>query len=316
MLSRRQIRIKVMQALYAFGQSDSQDLGRGEKDLFASIDKVYEIYLYLLQLFTEFSEFSRIGLADAMQKHLPDEDGLDVSRRFVENQVLQLLVINSDLISKTKSKKISWQKNIDIAKKLYTIVRKSDEYREYINAPETSFKADQDFIIWIFKKVIASNEVLEHHLEEKSIYWADDKDFVNSMVIKTLKSFTEISSEHHALLPLYKDEEDDMHFTRHLFRKTIVDGPSFEDTIAEKTANWDVERIAMTDIILMKMTLAEILNFSGIPVKVSINEYIDISKDYSTPKSKMFINGIIDKLVDDLKSENKIKKTGRGLLDV
>lgn len=319
MLSRRHLRVKVLQALYAYFQTETPDMNKGERDLFQSIEKFHDTYLYILLLITELSDMARINAADALQKYIPTEKSTDKSVRFIESPVIRQLLSNRNFLGSTKQRKLTWQKEIELVRKLFMQLKRTDEYREYLENPDTSFKVDQDFLIWLVKKFLSVSDLLNHHIEEINIHWpGDDKDFLFSMVQKTIKMFGDEEAaqpEFLTLLPVFKDDEDDRDFVKQLYRQTIVHNHEYEADIAERTKNWDVERIALTDIILMKMALTEIVTFSSIPVKVSINEYIDISKDYSTPKSKIFINGIIDGLVADYRLKDKIKKTGRGLME-
>jgi len=315
MLSRRQIRIKVMQNVYAFQQNESHELSKGENDLFASIDRIYDSYLYLLQLIIELADMTRLSINDAEQKHFLDPDGLDTNPKFLENKVVNQLTTNADFVNKVKRRSISWQKNHDLVRKIFLIFKKSPEYKDYILSTENTFKEDQEFVLWLIKNIINPNEVLQHHLEEINIFWVDDKRFVEDMVKKTIKLFKENGEVTNVIVRLYNDPEEDPDFARYLFRKTIIDTKRLDGMIEEFSKNWELNRIAMMDIILMKLAITEILTFPSIPTKVSIDEYIDISKEYSTPDSKVFINGILDKIVKKLKDEGQVKKTGRGLIE-
>jgi transcription antitermination protein NusB len=315
MLSRRHLRIKVLQALYGYFQSEDRDINRAEKELLFSVQKFYDSYILLLLLPVELSEVSRLNVLDAREKYITQKKKEDTSLRFADSPLIKQVIANPEFTAVVKKRKISWQKDIDVVRKLFNILKKTSEYQAYINDPSPSYKTEQDFLTWLIKRHLASSDIFNHTMEEINLYWGDDKDLLISMGAKTFKNLREESSESFSLLPLYKDPEDDESFMRDLLRKTILHEADYSKDIAEKTKNWEVERIALTDIILMKMALTEILHFSSVPVKVSINEYIEISKDYSTPKSKIFINGVIDSLVNDYKAINKIKKTGRGLME-
>ncbi len=304
-----------MQALYAFFQSDTNDLYKAEKVFFADLEKMYDYYLYLLLLFKELAECASNNATDEQQKYFPSLQHVTSSNLIAEIKTIQHLSNNAIFKTNIKNRKISWTNDNDLVQKIYQEIKKSNEYEEFVAKDTHATQEDNDFLIQIFKKYVAESYNVQHFLTEKNIHWIDDSELVNSMVIRTIKSINEISKEKFVLSTLYKDEEDDQLFARELFHKTILNNDEFEKIIAEKTKNWDVERIALLDIILMKMAIAEILFLPFIPVKVSINEYIDISKEYSTPKSKIFINGIIDKLVLDLKAEGRIIKKGRGLLE-
>ncbi|MBX7095891.1 MAG: transcription antitermination factor NusB, partial [Flavobacteriales bacterium] len=200
-------------------------------------------------------------------------------------------------------------------KKIFNELRTSEEYAKYMTDPGRSFEEGQDFIMAFFKDKIANGETVLNYLEETSINWVDDIDLVCATVLKTIKGFKESDNEFAALSDLYKDKEEDEKFVRDLFRKSILQSQENEDIISSKTENWELERIASMDMLLMKMAITEVREFSTIPVKVTLNEYIEISKFYSTPRSNGFINGILDKVFLELKKEGKIKKIGRGLIE-
>jgi N utilization substance protein B len=200
-------------------------------------------------------------------------------------------------------------------KKVYNNIKASEEFDNYMKVSDDSYETHRNFIVHVFTEHIADFELLNHLYEEKNLHWGDDIYIVNPMVVKTIESFNETSSPDFALMTLYKDREEDEQFVKDLFRQTVLRDDEIEKLIGDKTKNWEVERIAMMDVLLMKMAITEILHFSNIPVKVSLNEFIEISKTYSTPKSKIFINGILDKIVSDFKSENKLSKMGRGLME-
>lgn len=303
-----------MQALYAFAQSEDKDMNLSEKALFAGIDKLYESYLKLLAFVLEIGDVSRLQVADAAQKHITANIAFDANPRLMDNAVIEQLVQHTQLANKCKSYKVSWNKDQAVVKQVFAQLRKTEEYIAYIESTDLSYKADMAFMIWFIKKFLADSAPFNQYMEEFNMFWADDANFVHTMVLRTLKLFEEDNSKE-SLFVLYKDEADDIDFVKQLFRKTIINDEEFEKAIAQKTQNWDVERIALTDIILMKMCLAEVISFSSIPVKVSINEYIDISKEYSTPKSKTFINGVVDKIVADFREQDKIHKVGRGLME-
>ena len=313
-LSRRHLRSKGLQALYAFFQSDNADIAKGEKELIVSIDKVYDLYLYQLSLITEIIRYAGRMAEEGKQKKLPTPEDLAPNTRFIDNQVIAKLNISRPFLKALEVRKINWINEQEFIKKFVLAIKESEEYKEQLSSEDSSFEADKNFLVQIYKSCIADSEQLQQYLEEHSIYWMDDMELVNSMIVKTIKSFSEASGEFHPILPLYKDEEDDKKFIVDLFRKTILNNKEYEELIAEKTQNWDVERIALMDILIMKMAICEVLNFPSIPVKVTLNEYIDISKRFSTPKSKVFINGILDKIILDFKTQDRIKKTGRGLL--
>ncbi len=310
MLSRRQLRIKVLQSLYSFLQSEKSDLAAADRELFRSIEKVHELYLFLLLLLKELADADLQDAGELHQKHFPKEDELKAKIRFHQLSFILKLSSDSKFLTEVKNHTLSWQKDHELVRKIFLDIKKSTEYKNFLmNKAEVS---EKDFLLTIIKNHFEHSEALKNSIEENNIYWMEDFSFPCHLVVKTIKDFYD--SEKIKLSPVYKDEDDKV-FVRELFSKTILNDKEYEEAIAEKTQNWEVERIALIDMILLKMAMAEMISFPGIPVKVSINEYIDISKDYSTPKSRQFINGIIDKLADEYKKSGKIVKTGRGLME-
>ena len=309
MLSRRQLRIKVLQALYAFFQAEKTDLAVAERELFRSIDKVHELYVYVLLLLKELAFVDQTDADDLHLKFFPKEEELNAKIRLHELKYIQELENNAEFAAALKRTKLSWQTKQDLVRKLYLEIKKSEEYRSLLTSDQSN---EKDFLCDVIRKFFLSSEALQHEIEEENIFWLDDFDFVCHMIIRGIKAYYETGKLE--IMPLYKDAEDDRLFVRTLFSKTIVNNDEYEKAISERTKNWEIDRIALMDILILKMALSELVNFPGIPVKVSINEYIDISKEYSTPKSKQFVNGVIDKLALDYKEQGKIVKTGRGLI--
>jgi len=310
MLSRRHLRIRVMQALYAFYQSEVKDIRRTEQELLNGTDKIYELYLTQLQFLLELAHQEQMYYTDTPASMVT---GKKKTAAFTLKGLafIQWLESDKSFTEQIKKRKISWQLDIDAVKKSFHHLRNQEFYQNFILNENHTPQEEADVLKWLMKEFFRTTEFIPHVLEEKNIYWAESIELVESMVVKTAE--TGKGDQNFSLLPLYKDAEDDVQFMQDLVQKTIRDDSYFHQLIADKTKNWDAERIALVDIILMKMALCEIINHSSIPVKVSINEYIDISKDYSTPNSKSFINGVIDKLVIELKKEGKIQKVGRGL---
>jgi N utilization substance protein B len=311
MLNRRYLRIKTMQTLYSYFQQDKPDIAFYEKELFKSLDKIYDLYLYVLVLFTDMHHTAHLVLEENKNKRLPTKEDLEPNLRFIENVVLVSLSNSEELKKEIANRKISWQSDFDLVRKLYAELRNTELYKEYMASPTPSAKEDKQFLITVATEFLYNHELLNHLFEEKNIHWADDTYGAFSMVSRTFENFTGTFK----LVPLYKDAEDDQQFISTLFRKTIAGDKEYEKMIDLKTKNWELERIAAMDVLLMKMAIAEFLYVGNVPVKVSLNEYIDISKEYSTPNSKTFINGVLDKIIADLKSGNKIQKTGRGLME-
>jgi transcription antitermination protein NusB len=316
MLNRRYLRIKAMQALYGFFQAEDGDMPRGERELMRSIDKTYELYIYLLLMFEELVRVASARIDIGKEKHLPTTEELNPNLRFVNNRLIAQLTAHQKLQREREIRKLTLQHDdeLQLVRKIWENVRNSDEYKAYMASEEDSYAKDQEFVVDLFKIFFADDEGVEQFLEERNMHWPGDMNMaVAPAIIRTLESGTETREPQ--LAPLFKDPEEDKQFIIDLFRKTIIDNELCEKLISEKTKNWEVDRIAVMDVILMKMAIAELLHFTSIPVKVTLNEYIEISKTYSTPKSKQFINGILDKLVADFRRDGTMQKTGRGLME-
>jgi N utilization substance protein B len=300
-----------MQTLYSYFQQDKPDIAFYEKELFKSLDKIYDLYIYVLVLFNDMHHTALLVTEENKNKQLPNKEDLNPNLRFIDNVVLTHLTHSSELKTEVLNRKISWQSDFDLVRKLYAELRTTDLYKNYMASTSPSAKEDKQFLISVATEFLYEHDLLNHLFEEKNIHWADDTYGAFSMVSRTFENFTGSLK----LVPLYKDEEDDTQFISTLFRKTIAGDKEYDKIIDDKTKNWELERIATMDVLLMKMAIAEFLHVNNVPVKVSLNEYIDISKEYSTPNSKTFINGVLDKIIADLKHDNKIQKTGRGLME-
>ncbi|OFX88688.1 MAG: transcription antitermination factor NusB [Bacteroidetes bacterium GWF2_33_16] len=313
MVSRRLLRIKILQICYAYFKSDTQSINQSEKELFFSIQKTYDLYHYLILLMIDTARYadSRIDLAS--QKRMPTKEDLNPNRKFVENKLLQQFDNNLALKKYLANQKLSWVNYPELIKGLYLEIRNSELYAAYMSSTTSSYTEDKKFISDVYSQIIINFEPLYQNLEEQSIYWNDDVDFVINMILKSFRSFKANSDEEVELMPLFKNDED-IDFTKRLFRKVVLNYKDYESLISGFIQNWDVERIAFLDNVIMCLAIAELTEFSDIPTKVSLDEYIEIAKFYSTQKSNIFINGILDKIVDHLKKEGKIAKTGRGLI--
>ncbi|WP_163323886.1 transcription antitermination factor NusB [Draconibacterium mangrovi] len=313
MISRRIIRTKVLQVLYAYYSTDEKSINNTEKELFFCIHKSYDLYHYLLALVTEIADYAEGRIEIRRNKHQPTHEDLNPNTKFITNQVIDQLRKNNKLNTYLDQKKLSWKDHPELIKELYLMMIESDMYQEYMADKSRSYLNDRKFIEKLFNKIILISEDLYIVLEEQSIYWNDDVEFVISMISKTLKRFNELSDSDQSLMPMFKDQED-RDFTKNLLRKAIINHDELRELIKEHSRNWDVERIAFMDILIMQLAITEFLYFPTIPTKVTLNEYIELSKFYSTEKSRNFINGILDKTLKDLKSTEKISKEGRGLI--
>lgn len=313
MLNRRHLRIKVLQALYAFFQTEEGDYVKSEKELFSAVERIYDLYIYLLLTFEELQHIANHRIEENKKKIRPKEEDLNPNLKFVNSEVIESLKSNATLRRMSETRKVNWlgDEHQEMFRKIFLQMRDSETYFEFMNNEQEGFEEDKAFAIALFKAEIANSSLLYNFFEEKSIHWMDDIDLACSMVVKTIKTFQE--EERHGILPLYKDPEDEQEFIKQLLRKTIVFDKENEALIDELTQNWELDRIAKMDIILMKMAITELQIFNNIPTKVTLNEYIEISKFYSTPKSNGFINGVLDKAIARLEKEGKINKIGRGL---
>lgn len=303
-----------MQALYAYHTSaGTASINDTEKELLYSVNKAYDLYHYLLILPIEIANLAEKRLDKAQNKKLPSPEDLNPNRKFIDNKIIGALRINNQLIKYVETNKISWVNHPDLIKAILDKIQQSQTYEKYMASEENSFSEDKKFISYIYSHIIPTHEPLFSELEEESIFWNDEIEFIISAIIKTLKKFKESSDEDAALMPLYKND-DDREFTKSLFRKSILKKDEYQEYIKKFSKNWDFDRIAFMDILLLNMAISEVLDFESIPVRVSFNEYIELSKYYSTNRSNVFINGVLDKIISDLKKNNKIKKTGRGLI--
>ncbi len=314
MLSRRHIRIKVLQALYEFFQDEEGlSVAAGERKLVKTIEGIYNLYLHELKTLTDMLRVAEDQIEHKRTKKLPSAEDLNPSLRFINNRFLKWLEGNSAFSRDIANHNVSWGDDREVIRKIFREFQKSDEYQNYMNGPDDSLLADKKIIKILYGKFLVQNETIHQLYEDRNMHWADDLDAAQMMVAKTLKSFNEEQDETSDLPDLLKDDSD-IEFARILYRTAIKKSDTYGEMIHAKANNWEMDRIAVVDIILMKMALAELVSFNEIPVKVTLNEYIELSKEYSTPKSGNFINGILDKLKNELSEAGDIRKIGRGLL--
>jgi N utilization substance protein B len=312
MLTRRHIRVKVLQSVYAFNQTQHADLEKQEKFLWYSIEQMHDLYVLMLQSIVALKEHADRYLIISQQKHLATSLEKNPSRKFVDNKAIELLVENSFLKEILKKKKLNyWKEDDEYIAILFRDLISKDWYSDYLDHKETSFKDDKDFLIKVYKEVIAPNEKLYEYIEDRRLTWVDDFPIVNTAIVKMLNKISEGNSA--AVIPALYKNEDDKEYAIQLLRKVILNDEKLASQIDGKTPNWDQERIAEIDFTILKMGIAEFLYFPSIPVRVTINEYLEVSKEYSTPKSSIFINGILDKLVKEFTEKKALNKIGRGL---
>ncbi|MCL5129476.1 transcription antitermination factor NusB [Algibacter sp. L4_22] len=314
MLNRRHIRVKVMQTMYAFKGSESDDFSKDQKFLLFSIDNMYNLYLLLISLMMEVQKRAESNLLKKRNKHLATKEDIDPNRKFVNNEVFKVLFNNLDLKDKLELYNVKdWELDSEYVDVIFKAITSSDLYKNYMQTDTSSFKEDKEFLVDVFKEIIAPNDKLYEYLEDKNLTWLDDLPTVNTTILKILRKVKQTSSENHFTPRLYKDAEDKQ-FAIDLFRKTLLNRTAINKEIELKTQNWDTDRIANVDFVLLQMAICEVKNFPSIPAKVTINEYLEIAKEYSTPKSSVFINGILDKLVKEYTEAGTLNKIGRGLM--
>ena len=307
MINRVLLRIKIIQILYSFYKGDGQSATLAERELFHSIEKTYELYFHLLQFSVEITHYAAIKIDSRKNKLRPTEEDLNPNTRFVDNRFVAQLEKNRCLQDFLNEHKTSWANNQDAIKNIYELVIASDVYKEYMEAETSDYAADKDIWRKIYKKIILQNEEFSDSIEDQSIYWTDDLEIVISFIIKTIKRFDAGNDVNQELLPMFKDDED-AEFASRLIKNTLENETIYRRMIDQHTQNWELDRIAFMDIIIMQAALAEILTFPTIPVSVTLNEYIEISKSFSTDKSATFINGVLDNIVKELKADNKLIK--------
>lgn len=314
MLNRRHIRIKVMQTLYSFKGAESDDLSPHQKFMLHSLDGMYDLYLLIMSLFIEVQKKAEDHLNKSQNKILATKAEKDPNHKFINNAILLSLKENEALKIQLKNRKLDyWYLDFEYVDIIFKGIIDSSIYKTYMKTTTSTFNEDKDFIITVFTEILAPNDKLFDYFEDKKITWVDDLPIVNTAVLKLLRKVKPNSPESHFIPNLFKDI-DDKQFAISLFQKTILNQSKINEEIAKKTTNWDADRIANLDGILLQMAICEFQKFSSIPIKVTINEYLEIAKEYSTPKSSIFINGILDKIVKEYKEQGKLNKIGRGLM--
>lgn len=307
MINRILIRIKVLQIIYSCYQSENKDFTVAEKELLLSIHKSYDLYFYLLLLIVEITRQQELILDAHKNKYLPTEEELHPNTRLVDNRFAVQLAKNEALLKYASQQALSWTDDKAFVRKLLEQILVSDLYKAYLENENDSYETDREFWRAIFKNIICGNDEMDEFLQDKSIYWNDDISIIETFVLKTIKQFDEKADSKQKLLPMYKDMEDQS-FAIKLFKNALENKTAYRERIDKHVKNWESERIANMDLIIMQVAIAELLTFPGIPISVTLNEYIDIAKYYSTPKSSVFINGILDSIVGELKNEKLLLK--------
>lgn len=313
MLNRRHLRVKVLQTLYAYYQSEDKNVTKFEKALLKNIDQVNEMYIWLLNLLVDIADYTVIDADERSRKFLPTEQDLNANLRLQGNVFIDTLRKNEKFIDQSKKYHVSWSFDPEIVRQVFHKLRDSDEYQAYLSQDSHSISEDKDIIKYIFKKIILKLPIVDQAFEEKFINWQLDKEVLQALVAKTFKNFVSHNPYENKLADLTPNWDEDKEFIIDLFVLTVRHSEEYSEMIGKKTKNWEADRIALMDTLIMQLAISELLNFSSIPVKVTINEYIEMSKLFSTPKSNTFINGILDKILGELKSNGRIRKYGRGL---
>ena len=304
MINRVLIRIKIIQIVYAYYQNGSKNLDAAEKELLFSLSKAYDLYNYLLMLMVAVANYAQRKLDSRLQI---DDVTKTKLTALVENKFIRQLEVNKQLVDYVSNQKRTWDNDSTIVKNLFDTVITSDIFNDYLTEGETTYEADRELWRKIYKNYIKDSEDIEAFLEEQSLYWNDDKATVDTFVLKTIKKFDEAKGADQPLLPEFKDDED-REFAIRLFRRSILNGEEYRKMIEENTRNWEFDRLALMDIIIMQVAVAEMLSFPNIPLSVTLNEYVELAKNYSTHKSGSFVNGTLDGVVLMLQEQGKLLK--------
>ncbi len=307
MINRILIRIRVIQIVYAWYQNRDKDLNQVERELLLGLQKSYDLYYYLLQLMIEITDLHEERVNTKKNKFLPTHEDLNPNMHIINNQFISQLRNNSMFVSYIANRPMSWELNQNFARGILDKIIESDTYKEYAELAKPTYNDDKEFWRKSFRTFIHRNEELDDILEDESIFWNDDIEIVQSFVLKTIKQFNKTAGEDFILLPMFNDDEDRDYATT-LLRETLANGQKYREMIAKNADNWDFERIAFMDVVIMQVAVAELYKFENIPIRVTLNEYIDLAKSYSTPKSSTFINGVLDAIVTEMKKDKTIFK--------
>ena len=319
MLYRRHLRIKVLQALYSWHTGGINDVIRGEKQLLESIDKLHDLFIFQLSFIVEIKRFAEIRIEENKQKFYPTEEDLNPNLHFIENKVLIGIEQNNDFILSESKLKINWTDQSDMILKFYNILKSKEFYKKYMAASDKSIDADKRLIIKIVDQLMPDFELLKSYYEEKSVYYTDGYDLVTLLLIKFIENFSSKFNSQSSLPGIYKPSvggvNEDRDFVKKLYKYVLRNDKELVDELKTRTKNWEFERIPIMDVIILKMAITELQEMETVPIKVTLNEYIEITKYFSTPNSKIFVNGVLDRLIREFKEDGRIKKIGRGLLE-
>ena len=310
MISRRLLRIKILQVLYAHFNSEGSGLAKLEKDLIFSIQKAYDLYFYLFSLVIAVKRYADSRIELARNKKLPTYEDLHPNTRFVDNEVIRQIEKNAAFNQFTSERTISWVNYPELIRNLYNKMIESPYYKEYMERPLCSYDDDRQLLVDFFENELEEYDMFYEILEEQSIFWNDDIEFTVIMAIKTI---LDMSPRKLSFLPMYKSDED-REFAYSLLRSCLEHYNEYHQFIEKYVDNWDIERVAQIDNLILHIAINELVEFPSIPIKVTFDEYLELAKHYSTPKSSIFINGLLDKISSDLTEQGKISKIGRGLM--
>ena len=319
MLNRRQLRIKALQTIYAHFQSENDDLGKTQRQLVSNLDRLYDLYIYQLSLLTAIQHFAEESLESSKNKYIPTAEDLNPNTRFVENRFIKQLEANRDFRRKESALKINWADAKEIIRKIVHEFRSSKEYAKYMNKEKSNYDLDKDIILTLIQNHIVNDDVLRSYFEEINSMWSEDYYMALAMVNISIHSFNANRSEDMKLPSLYKSEDEngnseDKTFILDLVRNTILNKEKYDEIIERKATNWEFDRIATMDLILMRMGMSEIFEFPTIPLKVTLNEMIELAKHFSSPRSSVFINGLLDRTIAEGLRDGTVVKKGRGLV--
>lgn len=319
MLYRRHLRIKVLQSLYSWYTGGNTDIIVGEKQLLKSIDMLHDLFIFQLSFLVEIKRFAEIRIEENKQKFYPTEDDLNPNLRFIKNEVLEGIEQNNEFIMAENRLKVNWTDQSDMILKFYNLLRSKEFYNNYMISEKTGLDHDKKLILKIIDQLLPDFDILKSYYEEKSVYFTDGYDLVILLLIKYIESFSSKFNSASPLPGIYKPavngKNEDREFVRKLYKYVIRKDEESNEELKVRTKNWEFDRIPLMDIILLKMAIIELQEMETVPVKVTLNEYIELAKYFSTGNSKIFVNGVLDRLIREYKQEGKIKKTGRGLLD-
>lgn len=318
MLYRRHLRIKVLQSLYSWFTGGQEQLPDAERELLTSINKLYELFIYQLSFLLEVRNFAQNRLEQNKKKFYPTDEDLDPNLKFVENEVFKLLDANKSFHRLEETYKINWTEEHEMIRKFYAELRETTYYKKYMSNKKLSLEEDKKLMIQIVDQMLPDFDSLKFYYEEKSIYFVDGYDLVNLLLIKFFETISKELTKDSTMPGIYKEYKnvnEDLAFVKTIFKKTILRDDEGSEIIKARTKNWEYDRIPLMDIILLKMAIIELQEMETIPLKVTLNEYIELAKYFSTTNSKVFVNGVLDKLISEFKSEGKINKIGRGLVE-